>query len=220
MRTSRVAWRRTALRERVIGVAFDGAGWGSDCQIWGGEFLVCDYEGFKRCAHLRYVPLPGGDRQRVRVGAWPPLICTTPSDQISGASICRVGQRHPLRRGRSSTRLLQRPALRTSSCGRLFDAVSAICGISLESSYEGESAMLLEAAVEGGTDETYPFELEQETRSLDVRYAADAAGDCARNCGRAIGAAIVARCFHNSIAHMIESVCSGFAKGTAWTKFV
>jgi len=46
---------------RVIGVAFDGTGYGTDGAIWGGEFLIADYHGFERAAHLDYMPLPGGD---------------------------------------------------------------------------------------------------------------------------------------------------------------
>ncbi len=51
-----------SLEEPVIGVTFDGTGFGSDGAIWGGEFLVGDYRGFRRAAHLRYVGMPGGDQ--------------------------------------------------------------------------------------------------------------------------------------------------------------
>ncbi len=201
------------LTERVIGVAFDGAGWGSDSQIWGGEFLVCNYEGYKRCAHLRYVPLPSGDlaaRQGWRMAA-------AHLHDALGTDFRRIDLPCWYRASAPAWKILDQTiatsALQTSSCGRLFDAVSAICGISFESSYEGESAMLLEAAVEGGTDETYPFELKQETdpwivdtRPMLREIAREiSAGQSARN---------VARCFHNSIALMIVSVCSGLRERT------
>ena len=60
-RTSPAAWRITAIEGQVIGVALDGTGYGTDGKIWGGEFLVCDFRGFERRGHLRYIPLAGGD---------------------------------------------------------------------------------------------------------------------------------------------------------------
>ena len=79
------------LAGKVIGVAFDGTGYGTDGCIWGGEFLVCDYAGFERRAHLRYVPLAGGDtaiRQPWRM-ALAYLRDTFGSRRASGASPVR-----------------------------------------------------------------------------------------------------------------------------------
>ncbi|MCU1260509.1 MAG: (NiFe) hydrogenase maturation protein HypF [Bryobacterales bacterium] len=195
------------LSERVIGVAFDGTGFGSDGQVWGGEFMICDYGGYERWAHLRYVSLPGGDRA-AREG-W--RMAAAHLYDALGPEFRRLDL--PCWSGASAAswkvleRMIERPAIMTSSCGRLFDAVSAICGISVESSYEGESAMLLEAAAEGQSGESYKLELNTqtvpwtiETRSMIERIAREiAAGQSGR---------VVARCFHDSIARMIESVCS------------
>ncbi len=196
------------LSEKVIGVAFDGAGFGSDGQIWGGEFLVCDLTGFERAAHLRYVPLPGGDRasyQPWRMAAAHLRDALGPEYRNLNLPCWRAASEPTWK---ILNRLMEQPAILTSSCGRLFDAVSAICGISLESSYEGESAMLLEAAAAGQTsDESYRFAIDAEsvpwridTREMLKQIAHDISS------GRS--PALVSRCFHNVIASMINVVCN------------
>ena len=91
------------ISEPVIGVAFDGTGFGSDGQVWGGEFLVCDYRGYRRYAHLRYVGLPGGDRAARKVGAWRQRTFTMLLDLSSAAMICPAGARLPTLPGKSLT---------------------------------------------------------------------------------------------------------------------
>ena len=197
-----------ALNEPVIGVAFDGTGFGSDAQIWGGELLVCDFAGFERVAHLRYVPLPGGDR----AAREPWRMAAAHLFDALGPG-CRALDLPCWNEVRPATwkvleRLIQKPAILTSSCGRLFDAVASICGISQESSYEGESAMLLEARAAGlQNDQTYAFELDAtglpwiiDTRQIVARIAHDVVA------GHSPQA--ISLCFHNSIAHIIEVVCS------------
>lgn len=195
-----------SVEEPVIGVAFDGTGFGTDGEIWGGEFLICDYRGFERCAHLRYAALPGGDRA-ARQG-W--RMAASYLHEALGPDYRRLDL--PCWQATSSStwklidRLISRPAIRTSSCGRLFDAVSAICGISLENGYEGESAMLLEAAAHPQSDLTYGFDLNMEatpwtieTRPVLAQIARDISS------GRSAGA--VSRAFHDSVARMIQLVC-------------
>ncbi len=195
------------LRERVIGVAFDGTGLGADGQIWGGEFLLCDFAGFERAAHLRYTPLPGGDR----AAREPWRMAAAHLFEALGSEYQKIDlpcwhQTTPAN-WRVLERLLQKPTLLTSSCGRLFDAVSSSCGISQQSSYEGESAMLLEAAAAlHESDETYDFDLQTDClpwivdpRNMLVHIAH------AVSSGQSVQ--LVSRCFHNSIARMIEVVC-------------
>ena len=103
-------------------------------------------------------------------------------------------------------RLILNPALQTSSCGRLFDAVSSLCGVSQLNSYEGESAMLLEEAAAASDDEPYPLPIVIEhfpwtidTRPMIARIAHQISAGTA--------APRVSHCFHQSIARMIDSVC-------------
>jgi hydrogenase maturation protein HypF len=195
------------IRERVIGVAFDGTGYGTDGQVWGGEFLLCDYTGFERCAHLEYVALPGGDRA-ARQG-W--RMAAAYLREALGPDYRRLRLRcwdaAPQSTWGVIDRLIEKPAILTSSCGRMFDAVSAICGISVESGYEGESAMLLEAAADvTGTSGTYAFGLDAQSSPWKIETRAVLA-QIAREAASGTSAGVVARRFHDSVARMIEDVC-------------
>jgi hydrogenase maturation protein HypF len=155
------------LRDPVIGVAFDGTGFGTDGKIWGGEFLVADFAGFTRRAHLRYVPMPGGDaavRQPWRMalsylrdafGPQPPSCLHFP-----GVSAKQVALVDTMLDRRINT-------VETSSCGRLFDAVAALLGIASEVTFEGHAAIALEtAAARARPDldpEPYPFRIDGPT---------------------------------------------------------
>ncbi len=136
--------------EEVIGVAIDGAGYGEDGQIWGGEIMTCTYLDYRRVAHLEYVPMPGGD-----LAVEYPL-------RMAIAHLYKIYDEEEIRRILSSLGLLKRglkqgedelrvtlnlcrkPTILTSSMGRLLDAVSALLGICLRRTYEGEPAIKLE----------------------------------------------------------------------------
>ncbi|MGH9265639.1 MAG: carbamoyltransferase HypF, partial [Acidimicrobiales bacterium] len=132
--------------EAVLGVAFDGLGLGTDGTAWGGELLVADLDGFRRVGHLRPVALPGGDRAarepwRMAI-AW--LAATLGADEAE-----RYG-RAVDDRWAAVLQLAQRPdVLRTSSAGRLFDAVAALLGLRTRITYEAQAAIELEAAAAG-----------------------------------------------------------------------
>ena len=201
------------VQEKSIGIAFDGTGYGTDGQIWGGEFLICDYSGFERAAHLRYVPLIGGDRA-AREGF---RMAAAHLHDAFGASYRERDGPHwdaaPQSTWKIFDRLLEKPNLLTSSCGRLFDAVSSLAGVCQASGYEGEAAMLLEHAARARSAEPYPFSIERgefpwsvDTRPMIRQIALDAAAGC--------DSAHIAACFHQTIANIMESVCVGIQART------
>jgi hydrogenase maturation protein HypF len=202
------------LRGRVLGVALDGTGFGTDGKIWGGEFLVADFAGFTRRAHLRNVLLPGGDaavRQPWRMalshlrdafgGQIPShLRCFQDIDEKQFALV--------------DTMLARRiRTVETSSCGRLFDAVAALSGLAPEVSFEGQAAIALEAVAETGIDDRYDFEIEQgEPAILDFRpVIVSIVRDVSS--GRRVGE-ISAR-FHNTLSAAIGEVCSRIGSSDA-----
>ncbi len=129
------------LDEPVIGVAFDGTGLGTDGAIWGGEFLTGSYGGFRRAAHLRYVPMPGGD-QAIRE-PWR-MAASYLADAGQGDSF--LAGRVPAASLMTVRRLIDRQINTplTSSVGRLFDGVAALLGTRDRVTYEGQAAIELE----------------------------------------------------------------------------
>jgi len=193
------------LAGKVIGVAFDGTGYGTDGCIWGGEFLVCDYAGFERRAHLRYVPLAGGDtaiRQPWRV-ALAYLRDTFGAGALPELPLFAGIDPRPLRIVEQMiARRIQ--TVQTSSCGRLFDAVASIVGLRQETNYEGQAAIELEMAAAEGIEEYYSFDLADDGMEIDMRPTIQGV---VRDMGSGVEAAIIAAKFHNAMAAMIVAVC-------------
>ena len=158
----------------VCGIAFDGTGYGVDGAIWGGEVLLCNQRAFERFANFAYVPMPGGAAAvrhplRMAYGAlWAFDLLEHPG---AADALAALGDQAALCE-QMIDRGLNTPM--TSSVGRLFDAASALLGICTEPKYEGEPAILLEAAMdENQTNVSY------ETSEAGQREAAHAAADAA-----------------------------------------
>ncbi len=183
------------LQGDVIGVAFDGTGYGLDDRIWGGEVLVCGYARVERAAHFRYVPLAGGDTA-VRQGWRSALAYLRDAGldphpvlrEVPGRAIDVVDK---MIEGRLNT-------MDCCSCGRLFDAVAAILGVRLESNYEGHAAVQTEAIAERAVD-AYSFDFDGDVidfRETIRRLVRD------RN-----QPAIAAGRFHNTLARAAAAAC-------------
>jgi hydrogenase maturation protein HypF len=153
----------------AIGAIFDGSGCGTDGTVWGGELLVGDLREFERAGHLWRVRLPGGDRaveEPWRMAcAWLAEVCGGPSP-IPGALRASVGAPEWEAVARLIGRGLQAPW--TSSVGRLFDAVAALCGLRARVSYEGQAAAELEAVADRSERGEYTLALTDDLR-LDAR---------------------------------------------------
>ncbi len=132
--------------EAVLGVAFDGLGMGTDGTAWGGELLVADLDGYRRVGHLRPVALPGGDRAARE--PWRMAVAWL-AETLGPEAAERYG-RTVDDRWEAVLQLARRPdVLRTSSAGRLFDAVAALLGLRIRITYEAQAAIELEAAAAG-----------------------------------------------------------------------
>ncbi len=261
------------LSGKVIGVAFDGTGYGTDGKIWGGEFLVADFVSFERRAHLRYVPLPGGDaavRQPWRMAlsylrdtfgpeyasqvseivsakpAGPPetqprmgrhIVAQhgalplggvlgseenapkSPRDGI-GFPAAGIEELSLLREVPQEKRvivdtMLQRRlnCIDTSSCGRLFDAVSSIVGLRHEVTFEGQAAIELEMIADASVERVYPYAIaDGSPAQLDMRPMIEA---IVRDLARATPVGEIAAALHNTLSAAIVDVCGRIRKNGA-----
>jgi len=158
---------------KVIGLSMDGTGYGEDGRIWGGEFLIADETSFERAAHLKYLPLPGGEaaiRQPWRTGVsllrdaygdqWPDVATMLgivpggyPCDQLD--MVLKTGMNSPL----------------CSSLGRVFDGVSSILDLRSSVSFEGQAAVMLEAAARGHAGEPLAYGIVDGAHGLSLDLA-------------------------------------------------
>ncbi|MEO5568083.1 MAG: carbamoyltransferase HypF, partial [Gemmatimonadaceae bacterium] len=190
----------------VIGIAWDGAGWGPDGCIWGGEFFVGDRARVHRAVHFRYVALPGGDRA-AREPWRMALAHLLDAGVVEGEALDGVSPAARKTVARMIERGLNTPM--TSSVGRLFDAVAALCGVSTAMTFEGQAAMWLESLAETSVDSgRYPFALTdaQETGApltVDTRELfRTIAGDTRRG----VLPADIARRFHTTLGDVAQAV--------------
>lgn len=147
---------------RVLGLAFDGTGYGSDGTTWGAELFIGGLGDLRRAAHLRAAPMPGGDLAARR--PWRALLGYTALDGVLRDACPRVFDQVP----RAELALAEQQmasglnAPLTSSMGRLFDAAAAILGVRQESAYEGQAAMELEALAGRRIAAEYPVPIEED----------------------------------------------------------
>ncbi|UCF61891.1 MAG: carbamoyltransferase HypF [Anaerolineaceae bacterium] len=188
--------------ESVIGVSFDGTGYGEDGAIWGGEFLLTDYRRFERPYHLAYVPLLGGEaavRQPWRLAlAWLFQADLEADEDLAVIETAGPEARELLKRmydGRINAPL-------TSSMGRLFDAVSSLANVRHEVNYEAQAAIELEALVDPDENGVYRFMFADE--NIDpVPMFREIVGDLRAG----VSVPKIAARFHNGVAHMVDQVC-------------
>ena len=198
----------------VIGLALDGAGQGSDGAVWGGEVLISTLSGFTRAAHLSYVPLPGGDR----AAREPWRMAASHLEAAFGADFQRLDL--PLFRSLPEGKLkgvmgiMDKSTLSppTSSMGRLFDAVAAVTGLRLVSTYEGQAALDLTSMVDMAEEGFYDFSV---TRSSPrVMETAPIIEGVVRDVLNRAPIPLVAARFHNTLVNLLASVCRDIRRET------
>jgi hydrogenase maturation protein HypF len=140
----------------VIGIAYDGTGYGDDGRVWGGEILYADLAGYRRLGHLRYAPMPGGD-----AAARAPWRCAAGYLSLDAGARSQVQRRGEPNERMIVDRQLERGvnAPRASSMGRLFDAAASVIGLRQHAQYEGQAAMELEALASSRRGTVLPYEV-------------------------------------------------------------
>jgi hydrogenase maturation protein HypF len=204
------------VTDPAIGAIYDGTGYGPDGTVWGGELLYGDLRGFERTGHLHPVRMPGGEQaihEPWRMAcAWlvealdespavPPALAASvePRRWAAVAELARGGLASPL----------------TSSVGRLFDAVAALCGVRTRVNYEGQAAAELEAAA--ARDERGSYPLPFRSGVLDARETVPAV---ARDVAAGVAVGVVSARFHNALAQATAKACAEAAERHAATMVV
>ncbi len=217
------------LADNVIGVAFDGTGFGTDGSIWGGEFFAGGYEHFIRAAHLRPVRMPGGEKAVTQ--PW-----RMAEAHLADAGLPSLVEPHgvPAARRAAIRQLIQSGfnSPLTTSAGRLFDAAAALIGLRQSVAYEGQAAMELEwLATEVDDRASYPFAIDVKPQRAVVTPSLPVAGfqtpanllivdtrplivAMANDVQQAAPTDVIACRFHNTLVELISRVCGRIRNAT------
>ncbi|MBN8594224.1 MAG: carbamoyltransferase HypF [Anaerolineae bacterium] len=204
----------------VIGLCFDGTGYGTDGTIWGGEVLVADYASFKRVAYLKPVPLLGGDlaiKHPYRMALAYLWSCHFPWDEdLPPVIACPPNERGMLARQLASG--FQR--IPTTSAGRLFDAVASLIGLRHTVTYEAQAAIELEGIASEGASNAYTFHIQTVHPGTKWVPLSSTAPETAlmidpgqvlasiiSDLRTGVSSGIIAARFHDGLANVLVSVC-------------
>lgn len=199
----------------VIGVAFDGTGYGPDGTIWGGEFLIADCTGFQRAGHLEPVPMPGATAAirkpyRMAIG----YLRTFGVSDFTGLPL--LDNIDPTEVGIIQQQIKRRiNAPLTSSMGRLFDAVAAMCGVRGEITYEAQAAIELEMlAMQAPREERiYPFTIE-EVAGCDVVRLGGLLREVASDVRNGTPPVLISGRFHRTVSEFTAEMCQRISRKT------
>ncbi|MFH0518012.1 carbamoyltransferase HypF [Streptomyces sp. M41] len=199
----------------VIGVAFDGTGYGDDGTVWGGEILLADYTGFRRFGHLTPAPLPGGD-----AGVANPCRLALARLWAAGMRwdpdlpcVAACAPEELLLLERQLTRGVATVA--TSSMGRLFDAVSSLVGVCHRAEYEAQAALELEAAASSAwAADTSAYDFGLVAGAFDP---APVLGALVADLRRGTPAGVLAARFHRGVARAVGEICRTARRDTGLT---
>lgn len=196
------------IKDAVIGVSFDGTGYGTDGNLWGGEFLIADIKGFHRAGHFRYIPLPGGETAikepwRVAISYIWSIFRDEAKRHLEAIGFI---ERYGYKKIQDILNIVEKRVFSplSSGAGRLFDAVSAIVGICDRNTFEGEAAIALESFTRPDVVDDYPF---------DIKFSKPLEIDFSRTILRIIEdllsgeeKAVIASKFHNTVATAVFKV--------------
>jgi len=188
------------LHDRVIGIVFDGTGYGDDRHVWGSEVLAAGRADYKRIGHLSYMRMPGGDAAvkhpgRMALGALFPLM---------GRDAVRAVPKMDEPEAEAVLEILERGVNVPLTCGmgRLFDAASAVLGVCTRRTYEGQPAIELEGVADPGVADAYPVDLMENGTEIEADGAAILAAVCdERDAG--VPVPEIAGRFHNTVADFL-----------------
>ncbi len=197
------------IKAPVLGISWDGSGYGPDETVWGGEFLRITQTGFERIAHLRTFRLPGSEKAVKE----PRRVALSILHETYGADLNGCGQLAVLGEFTQTERrwldgMLERGlrSPRTSSAGRLFDAVASIIGLRQVCRFEGQAAMELEFLTDNvETKASYEFELNDSADGQGIDWA-EMVRAIVRDVHAEVAAGVIAAKFHNTLVEMMVRV--------------
>ena len=194
-----------SLEEEVIGVAFDGTGYGSDGKLWGGEFFICDKKNFKRLAHINYIALPGGEgaiREPWKI-AISYLYDTFKEDYATYVPKHLQEKKHEI-----ITEIIKKDinSPKASSIGRLFDAVAALLGFDGKITFQGEAAIDLENLCFRDDESFYKYNISLE-EGIYIIDCKPLIKSVVIDVIDGIDKELIARRFHNTIIKFTIELC-------------
>ncbi len=212
------------LSEPVIGVAFDGTGFGTDGKIWGGEFLIAEPSKFERFAHFEYVPLPSGEagiKEPWRMAV--SYLYSTFKDDFLNLEIPLV--KKLIQNESNKLKILLKMIEKginsplTSAVGRLFDAVSAICDVRLKVNYEAQAAMEFQMLADESEVDSYNFEIIDDKKPWVITFKSGIK-EIVEDILKGVSVQKISGKFHNTIADIICRISEKVREETKINKVV